>query len=249
MIYKTFRHVLLGIAVLAPMGLAAQEFSSELQLSNDETTYWYRICNATPGMDGYAMTDGTSQIINFNGILLTQVETEDQTAQWKLTAGEDGKVVITNRATGKQISNTSVCETLDLGYFNITLLTDEGAQGFTVSTLGDYVFSLQGMENDGVNRCLAMADKDGDPVTYPETDASASAIGWKFFPVEIEDAIGSTSASRSSIKIMNKRIVVTGCTDWQLFNAAGEELPRTVSLPTGVYMVKTPKRTVKILVP
>ena len=241
--------------MLAPLSLAAQEFDSELQLSDEETVCWYRICNAAPGMDGFAMTDlnpteedGEEHDDALRmGVYLLPTETEDTHSQWKLTAGEDGKVIITNRATGSQIGNTSN----NIGNLNLTGFNlSSHAQGFTITPLGNYAFKLEGTEDDGVNRCLAFADRDGEALAYPETDESTSIIGWKFFPVEIETGIGSAKASHSVvISVKNKRISLSGSTDWQLFNISGEEMPRTVSLPTGVYLVKMPQKSVKVLIP
>ena len=255
MIYKTLRRVFMGIAMLAPLSLAAQEFDSELQLSDEETVCWYRICNAAPGMNSYAMTDlnptedsGEEHDDALRTIVyLLPTETEDTHSQWKLTAGEDGKVIITNRATGSQIGNISS----NSGDLNLTQLNySSDAPGFTVTSLGDYAFKLEGVEDDGVNRCLALAERGGEALTYPETGESTSIIGWKFFPVEIETGIGSAKASRPVvISVKNKRISVSGSTDWQLFNISGEEMPRTVSLPTGVYLVKMPQKSVKVLIP
>ena len=255
MIYRTLRRVFMGIAMLAPLSLAAQEFDSELQLSDEETVCWYRICNAAPGMDSYAMTDlnptedsGEEHDDALRmGVYLLPTETEDTHSQWKLTAGEDGKVIIINRATGSQIGNHSAIS----GDHNFTWLTfSHDAPGFTVTSLGDYAFKLEGVEDDGVNRCLALAERGGEALAYPETGESTSIIGWKFFPVEIETGIGSAKASRPVvISVKNKRISVSGSTDWQLFNISGEEMPRTVSLPTGVYLVKMPQKSVKVLIP
>ena len=245
---KTFRSVFWGIGLLAALSASAQEFDSELQLSNDETVYWYRICNAAPGMERYAMTDPNSLTADVMSYVvhLLPTETEDYCSQWKLTAGEDGKVIITNRATEKQINNRS----FNLGNHNYTWLTfTSGAQGFTVTGLGDNAFRLESVEDDGVNRCLALAEKDGEALAYPESGESTSVIGWKFFPVEIDTGIGSAKAGNAVIRVSGKRVSVSGCPEWQLFNAAGEEMPRTVSLPTGVYMVKMPQRTVKVLIP
>ena len=100
-----------------------------------------------------------------------------------------------------------------------------------------------------MNRCLALAEKDGETLIYPETGESTSVIGWKFFPVEIDTNIGSTKAGSPIIRVAGKRISVSGCSEWQLFSSEGEEMPRTVSLPTGVYMVKMPQKTVKVLIP
>ena len=61
MIYEAFKKMFLGIAMLAPLTLAAQEYDEELQMSTD-IVYWYRICSAVPGMEGYAMTDLNGEV-------------------------------------------------------------------------------------------------------------------------------------------------------------------------------------------
>lgn len=247
--HKTIRSVFVGFTLLTSLSVGAQEPGMELQLSND-VVYWYRICNALPGMEGYAMTDLNGAVPGEDqedvlrvAVYLLPTETEDYRSQWKLTAGEDGKVVITNRATGSQISNHSNDN-------NVTWLSfSSDSQGFTATSLGDNAFRLESVEDDGVNRCLTLAEKNGAAITYPESGESTSAIGWKFFPVEIETGISSMQAGRQIVRVTGRRISVSGCTQWQLFNALGEEMPRTVSLSTGVYMVKMPQRTVKVLIP
>ena len=252
MIYRTFRNVFWGISLLAALSASAQEqeFDSELQLSNDEVVYWYRICSAVPGMEEYAMTDynGMTPLAQFfDTVFLMATGTDNQHSQWKLTAGEDGKVILTNRATDHQIDSKSSASN---NYnHNFTLIEFSDTPGFTITPLGDYAFKLESVEDDGVNRCLAMAEKDGKALTYPESGESTSVIGWKFFPVEIDTGIGSDKSGRSVIRVAGKRISISGCSEWQLFNAAGEEMPRTVALPTGVYMVKMPQKTVKVLIP
>ncbi|MBR4130574.1 MAG: hypothetical protein IKU02_06595 [Bacteroidaceae bacterium] len=247
MTYKSLKTISLGVALLASLSAIAQDFDSELQLSNDETTYWYRICNAATGMDGYAMTDlgPETEDINLSYIYLLPTETEDIHSQWKLTAGEDGKIIITNRSTGNQISNISA----NMGEFNATKLADGSVPGFTVTSLGDDAFQLESVEDDGVNRCLASAYIESEPLSYPESDASSSIVGWKFFPVEIETGIATTQAVRPVISVKNKRISVKGCPEWQLFNSQGEEMPRTTRLATGVYLVKLPQKAFKVAIP
>lgn len=249
MTYRLFRSFFLGIGLLTSLSVGAQTFESELQLSSDEVFYWYRICCAQPGMDDLAMTDYngmTDLCVYYNKVFLLPTETEEFHSQWKLTAGEDGKVVITNRATGQQINSASV----SMSDVNITELTYEPTPGFAITSLGDYAFKIESVERDGVNRCLALAEEKGGPLFYPEGDESSSIIGWKFYPVEIDTGIGYASAGAGqTVRVSGKRISVGGCTEWQLFNAQGEEMPRTISLPTGVYLVKTPQKSVKIFIP
>lgn len=252
MIHMTFRRAILAVGLLTALSASAQESDSELQLSTD-VVCWYRICSAVPGMEGYAMTDLNP--VEEDGedhddalrtaVYLLPTETENHSSQWMLTAGEDGKVILTNRATGFQINNASFSR----GDHNVTWLGPTGAPGFTVTSLGDNAFRLESVEDDGVNRCLALAERDGEALLYPQSGASTSIIGWKFFPVEIDTGIGTKEADRSVIRVNAGRISVSGCSEWQLFNAKGEEMPRTVKLPTGVYVVKLPQKAVKVLIP
>ena len=252
MIHKNLKRTLWSLVLLMSLPAGAQDLDSEPQLSNEETVYWYRICNAASGMDNYAMTDLNALMDGEDhddlwrpAIYLMQTDTEDYHSQWKLTAAEDGKVLLTNRGTGLMIGNASV----SVDNINVTQLTPKGAQGFTLTALGDNAYSLQSIEDDGVNRCLAMAEKNGEAIIYPESGESTSVIGWKFFPVEIETGIGTMKASHPVIQVKDRRIAVKGCTGWQLFNAKGEEMPRTVSLPAGIYMVRMQQKSVKVLVP
>ena len=255
MIYKTIKLILLSSALLASLSAKAQNIGSEPTLSTDEEIYWYRISGAAPGMEGYAMTDLSTTATESEGqdedlrmaVFMLPTETDDVRSQWKLTPGEDDKVILTNRSTGFQISNHS----RQSDKHNVTWLTvSADAPGFTVTSLDNDTFKLESVEDDGVNRCLAIAETSGEALSYPESDESTSAIGWKFFPVEIETGIGSAKTDgAATIRVKGKRIFVSGCSEWHLFNAQGEEMPRTTALATGVYLVKLPQKAVKVLIP
>ena len=241
------RNLLVGVALLATATAGAQDFASELQMSNNETTYWYRICSALPGKQEWAMTDqngmnDTAQFFDFANLMKT--EADETHSQWQLTKGDDDKVVLTNRATGHQISNSSRMSK----NHNVTLFAETPpAPGFKITSLGDNAFMLESVENDGVNRCLAFAEEETEALTYPTENLSTSVIGWKFMLVETVTAINDADA-KIAIRVANRRVVVDGCKRWQLFNAQGKEMPHNRTLPAGVYFVKTPKRTVKVVV-
>lgn len=242
--YKMIGRTLLGMALLTAVSAKAQQAASELQMSTEDATYWYRICNATEGMQDYVMTDCHFEKSYYN-VQLLKTEQSNELSQWKLTEGEDGKVVLTNRSTGMQLSSTSV----NVGNHNATQLTDNGGQGYTITPLGNDAFRLESVEDDGVNRCLAMAKQQSDAIAYPTDDESASVVGWKFMLTEtIVTGIGATEKGKTAIRVANKRVSVSGCPEWQLFNSLGEEMPRTTPLATGIYLVKTPTRVVKVLV-
>lgn len=247
---NTLKKALWGLCMLSAMTAGAQKYESEIHLwdpsDKSETTYWYRICNALPGMEGYAITDCSEEDEFFPAQLL-QTDEKEFKSQWKLKAGKDGKVILINRATGQELDGTSV----DMGNCNVTMIMPAGlTTGFTMTALGDNAFSLQSVEDDDINRCLALADAEGEPISYPTENESTSVIGWKFIVTEISGwtGIGTNKACKTSIRVSNRRISVNGIAKWQLFNAQGEEMPRTTRLAPGVYMIKLPERTEKILI-
>ena len=48
--YKAFRNVLLAVTLLSSLSAGAQQEETTLQLSTENATYWYRICNASEGV-------------------------------------------------------------------------------------------------------------------------------------------------------------------------------------------------------
>lgn len=225
--------------------VGAQQFASELQMSTENEAYWYRISNASFGMQDYVMTDCYS-LDNDYQVQLLQTEVNDEYSQWKLLAvGNNDKVVLINRATGLQLGGKSV----NLGDHNVAKLDVNSSIGFTITALGDDAFSLCGVEDDGVERCLALAEKDTPALLWPEENLSASVIGWKFMPVEPSKNGIFETKTKSDIYVTNRSIFVSGCSSWQLFSLNGKEIPTNKNLLVGVYLVKTPDRVFKVIVP
>lgn len=245
--HHTIKDVLWSVCILFPLGATAQGFDTELRISNSEDTYWYRISSALPGLETYAVTDYSDKDELCPAQLLP-TEEADPKSQWKLIAGAEGRIILVNRGTGQELDGKSV----SMDNFNATMIMPAGtSSGFQVTALGESVFQIESVEDDSINRCLAVADMDALPIAYPQENLSTSAVGWKFQPVEVESetGIGSPANSRTVIRITDKRISLNSGIKWQLFNARGEEMPRTIRLITGVYLVKVGEKTVKVYIP
>ena len=241
---KVFKQALLGLAVMMPATVCAQPFTMELQASTDEVEYWYRICSAVPGMEQLVMTDCSDQNDVCQVQLLPTVVSNEK-SQWKLTVSPDDMVLITNRATGLQLHNASK----EVGEHNATQLTAGDSQGFDLLPLGGDAVLLMDTEIDGVTRCLAIAERGTEASKFPESDGSTSIVGWKFTFVEsVQSVVKTTKGTAPTIRVCNRRVTVSGCKNWQLFNAQGEEMPRTTKLAPGAYMVKTPEGVTKVMV-
>ena len=237
------RALFLSVFLLAFISARAQQFASVLKISTDEEVYWYRICNASLGMQDYVMTD-CSNDDDVIQVQLLQTEMIEERSLWKLTTvGNDGKVVLTNRFTGFQLGGVS----LNMGNHNATQLTDKGSQGFIITYLGEDAFSLQSVEDDGVERFLSLAKRDSPALNWPEQNQSTSIIGWKFIPVE-STGIFDTIIS-PAINVVDKHIFVSGCKSWHLLSLSGKVIPSHIILKAGIYLVKTSDRVVKVIVP
>ena len=238
------RVLLLGFALLLVLSTRAQQFASELEMSTEDVVYYYRICNASFGMQDYVMTDCSNED-NVIPVQLLQTEMTDERSHWKLTSvGKDKKVMLTNRSTGLQLGGMS----LNIGNHNSTRLTVNGSPGFIVTPLGDETFSLQCIEDDGVERSLALAERESSALIWPEKSLSTSIIGWKFMLVDTIDTSINNADTRVSIHLEGKCVYVSGCSKWQLYNTQGEKMHRTAMLPAGVYIVKTPNEVVKVMI-
>lgn len=238
------RVLLLGVTLLSVLSAGAQQFASELKMSTEEAFYWYRICNASFGMQDYVMTDCSNE----NDVIqvqLLQTEMTDEKSQWKLTtAGKDGKVVLTNRSSSLQLGGIS----LNIGDHNSTRLTINGSQGFAITPLGEDAFSLKCIEDDGVERSLALAERDSPPLIWPEENFSSSVIGWKFMLVDTNDTGINNADSEVSVHVEGKCVFVSGSPKWQLYNTQGEEIHRDTMLSAGIYLIKTHKEVVKVMI-
>lgn len=239
-----FNRVLLsGVALLLALSARAQQFASELKMSTKEAVYYYRISNASFGMQDYVMTDSHEDDVI--PVQLLQTEMTEEKSQWKLTTvGLGDKVVLTNRATGLQLGGIS----LNIGDHNSTRLTANGSPGFTITLLGEDVFSLKCIEYDGVERSLALAERESPALIWPKENLSTSVIGWKFMLVDTTDTGINSADSGVSIHVEGNCVFVNGCSKWQLFNTQGEEMHRTTMLPAGIYLVKTPNEVVKVMI-
>lgn len=236
--------IIISLFLLLALPIKGQDFASELQMSTEGTIYWYRICNAVPGMQDYVMTDCSSQDIIYQ-VQLQKTAIDNEYSLWKLTAvGDDGKVVLVNRATGLLLGGRS----FDQGDHNPTGLITNGSHGYTITSLGDNAFSLQGVEDDGVERCLSLAERDTPAFIWPERNLSTSAIGWKFLLVDSNTTGIFGTKTKSSVHVIDKRIVVNGSSRWQLFDILGREIPHDQVLAAGIYLLKTSNEAVKVMI-
>ena len=242
MIYR--KVLFLVVTLLSALSAGAQQYASELKMSSDNVVYWYRICNSSLGMQDFVMTD-CSNDDNVIQVQLVQTELTDEKSQWKLTlAGLDDKVVLTNRASGLKLGGIS----LNIGEHNSTQLTTNNLQGFTITPLGEDAFSLKCIEDDGVERCLALAEQESPALMWPEENLSTSVVGWKFVLVNSTDTGINNADLKVTIRVEGKLVNVSGCSKWKLFNIQGEEISSTSMLTGGVYLVKTPNEVVKVIV-
>ena len=75
-------------------------------------------------------------------------------------------------------------------------------------------------------------------------------MGWLVVSDDLNPTgINETTTDQSiNVYVENKHIVVEGTQSYEIFNVNGQSMNKNTSLSNGLYIVKTPKKVVKVLV-
>lgn len=237
-----------GRVIAAPLAkattLSLEPYADhELSLSDEGANYWYRISSCAEGLENYAIssTDNPDAL----PLPLLNSEITDSNSLWMITKTADNLLQFTNRATGRVIAASSICT----DNYNITQVAntkDEGGR-FAAQFVGGNRYMLCSQEDDGMTRYLAATRQGEQSLAFPSELSNHSAVVWKFEIVETElTGINATDTTQIAIKASKGRIHVSGATQWHLYNLQGREMPRTTTLPEGIYIIQTPNKTIKV---
>lgn len=238
-----------GNRLIASTIAKAESFSLEpfidhnLSISDEGTAYWYRISSCAEGLENHAITS-TDDAADMP-LPLLDTEITDERSQWMVTKGDNGLLQFTNRSTGSMIAASSVHN----GSCNITQVAESKDDGgsFTAQFVGGTRYMLSAVEDDDVTRYLAATSQGNPAMAFPTEACNKTAVVWNFEIVESElTSLDGADATQISIEAHNGRIRVSGATEWHLYSLQGIELPRTTTLPEGIYIIQTPHKTIKV---
>ncbi|MDL2323502.1 hypothetical protein LJC52_05915, partial [Bacteroidales bacterium OttesenSCG-928-A17] len=222
-----------------------------VKISDDTNTTWYYITNTMEGYTNKCMTDVTalSENVKFS---VEDIDKTSEYQQWKVLRNSadplDKKVQFVNKATNNIIQTNSVPYGL-FTYIQYTTTFSE-SNGWNLNYIGDKQYEISGEETDGVVRYLFAAD---ESFTFPEVyveGALNSAFSWEFVMVEGPGVGIDPIITEDNIKVYveDKKIVVKGTDDYRVWNIQGIQLVKDIRLSNGVYIVRLPNRSVKVLV-
>lgn len=206
--------------------------------------YWYNILSAKDGVNNMAVKDNSKSNGSFP-FAVTALDENDQTQQWKLIRdGDTGKVDIVNRATGFHILTNSFAE----GVYNATMNGYVMKHpGFTFSYLGLKQYAISGVENDDIERYLAMQDTGAEAVRLDPYAMPSSAFAWTLREAGYSTGVDAATV-KPLIKIANGTVSVENFKDYTVTNALGIAMPKDTRLLPGVYFVIAGGTTTKVTI-
>jgi hypothetical protein len=207
--------------------------------------YWYNIISAKSGTSNLAIKDNSNAGGAFP-FVITTLDENDNSQQWKFIKNEaNDKMDIVNRATGLHIMTNSTPE----GLFNAVMagyFMKNTGYNFEYLGLGQY--ALNGLENDYIERYLALQDTQAKADSLNLSAMPNSEFSWTLKEAGFTSGINNTSEAKPAVQVVNGTIVVENATDYTVTSASGIVMPKSVKLQKGVYLVTIGKTTTKVII-
>lgn len=222
-------------------------------LSNENVEIWYTIQSSKPGYENRCITDVTSEELPYVCFGIEYIEDNNLTQQWKLVkksdAENDERVQLINRATGNMIQTKTVYNT---HYYTQCTQSEEESNGWILDFLGDDQFEIFGTDENGNIRYLNAASGMEEPDTYLEGNNLNSGFTWIFKKKATTPSLPSRIRPNTLDDVLiyskDRRIVVTGASDYKITNMVGITLRKDTELLPGMYLVTVNGITSTILV-
>ncbi|MBP3471912.1 MAG: RICIN domain-containing protein [Paraprevotella sp.] len=219
-----------------------------IEFSTDGQATYYRMVSASAAHSGLCVTEAGNSIYP----LTLEAENEaDATQQWMLRQkggeGGTGVVELVNRHSGRALQVSSS----PYGAFNLPVLgSPVDNDGWKLNYMGQSQYSIGGEEEDGIVRYLGACVETEMPPVLDGEPVPGSAFAWKFVKAGISTAIGSVAQEEEAVvRVENGGIAVDGNVPHRVYTLDGKEVPSRIRLPKGIYLVKTPGHTTKIMIP
>lgn len=218
-----------------------------IEYSDDQKSVWYNIINAE--YSGKGITDiSTSQDLD-KRFGITEIETENESQQWKLVKNNDGRINFVNKVTGNIIKTDSEAG-LQLYQHNLVQFTQDIDQssGWELGYIGVGQYIISGIEADGITRYLNTGETTGEATEFDPKSAKDSGFAWIFKEAGDRTDLPTIRGENIRIYSLNKRIVVESQDEYTITNIQGQTINRNIDLTTGIYLVTVNGKTTKIFV-
>ena len=206
--------------------------SAQIKFSSGYDEFWYNLLSAKAGVENLAITETNDRAFP---ITVAPFEADNENQHWKFVEDEStGNIYIVNRKSGNQILSDSRLQDI----YNATLCgLDSLNRGFKAAQIGDGQYVFSAIENDDIERYLALQELSAESVVLDEENLNSSAFAWV---VKEITTTGVEEISDENFVICvtdDRRIIVENVANYRVRSLAGIELPKDVSLEKGVYIV------------
>lgn len=204
---------------------------AQIKYSSGSNEFWYNLLSAKSGVENLAITEAAEGIFP---ITVAALDKNDESQQWKFVEDTStGNLFIINRKSGNQILSDSRAE----GAYNATLIgLDSLNRGFKVAQIGNEQYTFSAIENDGIERYLALQEQFAEGVVLDEENILGSAFAWKAQEITTTGIV-ENYADGFVIYVKDRKIFVENAADYKVTTLLGVELPKETTLEKGVYVV------------
>lgn len=215
--------------------------------SDELTDSWYNIINCGEAFSGLCIKEEGNET---SSQLILEAGVDDETAQWKAVKPASGKgVQWVNRASGRVIATNSEPFGLFNRLWTNTVVANENV--WTTTYLGDKQYAFSTVEDDNVERYMGANSDQAEAAEELDLRKLAnSSHAWVLRMVEsVPTSIGqATETNHLTIRVIDRRIVVEGCTDFNIHTLSGMAMPTDLQLQPGIYIVSAQAKSTKIIV-
>lgn len=228
------------------LSAGAQDFPERDDQGN---VIYYKIFSAAPDCAGLCLTDNTADVSTDYKYLMTGNEADNRYQEWRLIADETaGCYHLRNRATYRYVSTSG---TYVDAFFAITYATKQAAgNALMFTSLGDDGQWSMTYKDGVTTKYMGVGDEAKGPDAFRKTDLYGTARAWYIVPSSQlpPTAVNAPKKAPTDIRVVDRRIVVSGCSSYDIYDVQGRQMPRDTELQPGLYVVKADETVKNIMV-
>ena len=226
----------------------AQIYASVTDPATGELIY-YNIYSAKPEYSGKCMTDNSTAATSLK-ILISDSVAGNQYQQWemKAVAADTATYYLRNRKSHNYMQNSAVSS----GDYDIVQVIGlrSKTKPYTVTFIGNGQVLISYADNNAINHYLCAADMDDDPENLYLDDVQDSRYAWYIQRVNATPTGVKNLALKDpvTVNVLNGHIVIGGTRNFSVYDMSGRLQPQYGMRMPGIYIVRTPAKSFKVLV-
>lgn len=210
---------------------------------------YYRIFSADPNYTYKCIQDNTSNLTYT--FLVNDYDATSTKQQFELTfnANNPSQYYIRNRSSRNYFHNMFVVK--DLYHFIKPTSDKINAALMTITPLGNNQVTIQMTGSDDLTYYLNAADAVSVNNTVYLENALDSRFAWYILNANINPETGIEYiriTPEVNVQTINRKIIVTGCDTYKVFDITGREIQSSGYYSPGIYLIHTPGKNFKVLV-